>query len=341
MSGTPEPPEATFHRNIRGRYPRGWADLEDPKTLDRCDLRTDEVSVLVLVRDALNLALPNAKMDALHYPCGPWHFDYIDADESGAESFAGDGYSFIGLTIPMAKEVFRLAARLRSSRDVWNAIRLDPSLSDQNSFQFLVMFLAMMFITTHEYCHHVLGHQPDTIAQGDLRTASLRGNLQAQTREVAADGYAAMHLLEHVIGGGFRGQMLTMVALDSAPEPVQDQVLFLFVLVAVAATWYRHRPTVPDAESVYRATHPPRAARLHAYMEHAMLWCRGFRPALVDVIDGQYFANLMYVVGLAVCERPEDADSSLQNAFLHSPEGREYARQLLGNLDLYKSLMGR
>jgi hypothetical protein len=38
MSGTPEAPEVTFHRNIRGKYPRGWADFEDPETLDRCDL---------------------------------------------------------------------------------------------------------------------------------------------------------------------------------------------------------------------------------------------------------------------------------------------------------------
>src|SRR4051794_19499263 len=101
MSGTAEKPEVTFHRNIRCKYSRGLADLEDPETLDRCGLGPDEVSVLMWVRDALNLALPNAKMDALHYPCGPWHFDYIDADESGAESFAGGGYSFIGLTIPM------------------------------------------------------------------------------------------------------------------------------------------------------------------------------------------------------------------------------------------------
>jgi hypothetical protein len=159
-------------------------------------------------------------------------------------------------------------------------------------------------------------------------TMSLVSNLQAQTREVAADGYAAMHLLEHVINGGFRAQMLTMLAMNGVPEPAQDQVLFLFVLVAVAATWFRHRPALLSTENVYLLAHPPHAARLYGYMEHALLWCREFRPALV------------YVVGLAVCEKAEDADSSMQNAFMRSPEGREYARQLFANLDIHKSLMG-
>jgi hypothetical protein len=203
------------------------------------------------------------------------------------------------------------------------------------------MFLAMMFIATHEYCHHVLGHEADIAEPGDPRAACLRGNLQAQTREVAADGYAAMYIMDHVISGTFRDQMVTMLALNGDPEPVQDRTLFLFVLTAVASTWYRHPPAIVDAESVYLLTHPPRAVRLSAYMEHALLWCRGFRPTLVGVIDGQYFANLMYMIGLAVCDNLQDADSSRQNAFFRSPEGQEYSRQLLGNLDLHKSLMGK
>jgi hypothetical protein len=334
------PPEVLFHRNIRNRYPNGLADLACTDVLDRFALAADEASWLVLVRDALNGALSEAKMNALHFPFGILYFDYIDAHESSAESFSGDGCSFIGLTIPMAKDVLRLARRLRTSADVWDAVGLRSTRSDPNSFEFLVMFLATTFIATHEYCHHVLGHQADAIPSGDPRTKSLLGNLQSQTRELAADGYAAMHLLEHVVAGGFRAQVVTMLELGSDPEPDQDRVLFLLVLISVAATWYRHPPTTLDRESVYQLIHPPRAARLSAWMEHALIWCREFRPTLVGEIDGQYFANLMYAVGVAVSADPKDADSSHQNEFMRSLHGQEYSKELLRNLDIHKSLMG-
>jgi Family of unknown function (DUF6586) len=135
------------------------------------------------------------------------------------------------------------------------------------------------------------------------------------------------------------GKLRESMKAQGRTSPVLSRI---YELPSDDESWLRqlHQPTVPDAESVYLSTHPPRAARLHAYMEHAMMWCRGSRPALVGVIGGQDFANLMYVVGLAVCERPEDADSSLQNAFIRSPEGPEYVERLLGNLELHKSLMG-
>ena len=337
MSGTPE---VMFHRTVRAKYPRGWADFSNPDTLERCDLGPNEVAVLALVREALNLALRNAKLDPLHHHCGPWHFDYIDAEESSAESFSSEDYSFIGMTVAMAKDTFRLASRVRSSRDVWDAIGLDRDRTTPDSFEFLLIFVALMFIAAHEYCHHVLGHQPHAVAQGDARTASLRGNLQAQTREVGADGYAAMHLLEHVIVGAFRVQAVDMLSLKGVPGSDQERVLFLVVLVAVAATWFRNPPALLDSESVYLLLHPPRAVRLHGYMEHAHVWCRGSRPALIGIIDGQLFANLMYFVGLAVCETSEDADSSSQNAFMRSPEGQAYAKALFANLDIHKGLMG-
>jgi len=334
------PPEVLFHRNIRDKYPRGLADLSEPGTLKRFDLTPNELSVLALVRDSLNPALAEAKITELHHPSGHWHLDYIDADTPSAESFTGDHHAFIGLTIPLAKDVLRLAFQMRSSTDVWRGIGLEPTVTDAAAFQFVMAFVALLFIATHEYCHHVLGHQPDAISQRDPRTKSLRGNLQAQTREIAADGYAAMHLLEHVIRGGFRSLAVQMLNLTGVDELVQDRILFLCVLTAVAAPLYRHPPAVLDANNVYLLTHPPRAARLGTYMNHAFLWCDGFRPTLKGVIDGQAFANLMYVIGLAVCARPEHANSRFQNEFMRSTEGKEYQKQLFENLDLHKSLMG-
>ncbi len=294
-----------------------------------------------VARDALNGALANAQLNPHHHRCGPLYFNYMQVDTATAAAFDGDSYSFIGMSVPMAKDIIRMTDRLRDSVDIWNALGLTADRSDSNSLQFLLAFFAILFVASHEYSHHVLGHIATDLPADDPRAASLRGHLQSQTRELAADGYAAMHLLQHVISGDFRAQTIALLGLETCAELDCDRILFLLILVAVAATWYRNAPELLDAEDVYLLTHPPRAMRLSAYMEHAGVWSRAFRPSLNGTIDGQTFANLMYVTGLAVSSRPEHADSRLQNAFMRSTEGQEYSRQLLDNLKLHKSMMGR
>lgn len=110
--------------------------------------------------------------------------------------------------------------------------------------------------------------------------------------------------------------------------------------MAVASTWYLRPPTEFDSQSIYLLTHPPRAARLAAFMEHVMSWREGLRPSLEGVLDGQSFANMMHLIGLAVCDNPRDADASRQNAFMRTAEGQEYQRQLFQNLQVHKQLMG-
>ena len=198
------PLEVLFDRHVRGKYPRGWADIQGPEALERLGLTSEQVTLMVFVRDAMNGALANAKMVQDHVVTGPYHFDYIDSDQQSAYAFTGGDHSFIGLTTGMAQWVFGAGERLRSSLPVWEFVGLTPGQTDANHFQFLLVYLAMAFIVSHEYCHHVLGHQPDAIPQGDARTASLRGNLQSHTREIAADGYAAMHQYDFVVHSDFR-----------------------------------------------------------------------------------------------------------------------------------------
>ena len=50
--------------------------------------------------------------------------------------------------------------------------------------------------------------------------------------------------------------------------------------------------------------------------------------------------NFMMIVGLAVCDNPQDADLNAQNAFMRSPVGKEYEKLLAQNLQIHKSLMG-
>jgi hypothetical protein len=332
------PIEVRFDRQVRERYPRGWADLEGADALGRLGLTVEHVRLMVFVRDAMNGALANAKMVPGHVVNGPYYFDYIDSEQQGACAFTEGDRSFIGLTIGMVQWVLGAGERLRSSVPLWELVGLDPDQTDANHFQFLVVYLALTFIVAHEYCHHVLGHQPDAIPQGDRRTASLRGNLQSHTREVAADGYAAMHQYDFVVHSAFRSQMVALLGLEGLPVPTQDRALFLVTLTAVASTWYRKPPAILTAENVSLLSHPPRAVRLCFFMEHAMIWCRGFRPTLEKVIDGPYFANLMYVIGTAVCA--DHADSRAQNALIRSPEGQEYQQALFDNLKIHKSLMG-
>lgn len=298
------------------------------------------MSDLVSIRDILNPALANAKITTDHVPCGPFYFDYIDADDENAYSFSGDGYSFIGVTIPLAKSVFRVVERIVKSFDVWQFVGLHPTTTKPKHFHSVMLLHAFFFIVTHEYCHHVLGHQPDVLPEGDARTKSLRGNLQAQTREEAADGYAAMHLINNVIAEGFRPLLMELLALEHHPISAQDNVLFMSVVTGVTVTWFRHPQEPFDAESIYLLQHPPRAARLDGFMNHVIVWCQGFRPTLTDCINGQHFANLMFTIGKAVFDNPTDADASAQNALMRSPAGQEYRRLLFENLDVHKALMG-
>jgi hypothetical protein len=198
-----------------------------------------------------------------------------------------------------------------------------------------------MFLSWHEHAHHLLGHQPGVTPQGDIRTASLRGNLQSQTREGYADSYAAMHVLDLFIASDLRSQVSELLALGAYPLGDSDRILFLCVLAAVAGTWFRRPPDALDEESVYQLGHPPRAARLAIFMHSATLWSRlARRPNLVGAIHGQHFANFMAVVGLAVCDDPRAADNNAQIAFMRSAAGQEYQRLLIENIDAHGRLIG-
>jgi hypothetical protein len=187
----------------------------------------------------------------------------------------------------------------------------------------------------------VLGHQPDAIPQGDARTAVLRGNLQSQTREIAADGYVAMYVFQHFLKNtDARAFVLEQLEVRGRHPNVEDRILFMGVLASVASTWYLRPPDVLAATNVYELSHPPRAARLRFFMEHVLIWANARRPNLTTAINSQQFANFMYLIGLAVCDNAVDANSSLQNAFMKSPDGQEYYRQLNDNLRVHKDLMG-
>ena len=334
----PLPPDIVFHRAVREKHPGGLADLDDPSAEARWALSSNELQVFRLVRDSLNGALSNVLPNELHCNTGSLYFNYIATDSATAEAFASETHSLIGMSVPMARDLLRRASRVGASPDVRVAIDLPHRSADVDHVPLAVAFLAMLFVASHEYCHHVLGHLSSALPPDDPRRAALPGRLQSQTTELAADGYASMHLLQHAVRGDFRAVLGEMLALDGRDEPDCDRCLFLVVLVAVAATWFGTPPAVLDEHGIYQLPHPPRAVRLSAYMRHATIWAANC-PSLADVIDRQGFANLMYLVGVASGD-PRNADSRQQHAFMRSNEGQAYLKVLHDNLDLHKSLMG-
>jgi hypothetical protein len=332
-------PDILFHRAVAGRHPGGLADLDAPDADSRWSLSPGELQVLRLVRDSLNGALSSALPNELHCDTAPLYFNYIDTTVLTTEAFASETHSLIGMSVPMATAVMRRASRIGASKDVRQALTL-PQLSARTDHGPLaVALLALLFIASHEYCHHVLGHLSATLQPDDPRRAPLRGRLQSQTAELAADGYAGMHLLEHAVRGAFRAVLIEMLGLEAGNEAGCDRCLFLAVLVAVAATWFGTPPHVLDEQEIYQLSHPPRAVRLSSYMRHATLWAAR-SPSLADVIDQQGFANLIYLAGLAAGDAPQHADARQQHVFMRSSEGRAYQKVLYDNLDLHKSLMG-
>jgi hypothetical protein len=331
------PVEVLFHRNIWSRYPKGRADLDSPEL----HLTEGQTRALNTFRETLNGALQNAALLPGHVAHDPIYFDYIDTESNTAEAFGGDGWAFIGVSVPRACEVLNIGAQLAFSPAVCEYLPIVPARTERDRLCFFFSLFAMFFIATHEFCHHVLGHQPEAIPQGDARTATLRGNLQSQTREIAADGYAALYLFEHFINGAdARGLVLGQLLVRDRHPNAEDRILFMSILASVASTLYQRSPDVLTADNVYDLAHPPRAARLAFFMEHVLIWSNAFRRNLTTAIGGQQFANFMFTVGLAVCENPADADSAAQNGFMRSPEGQEYSRMLRENLQLHKDLMG-
>lgn len=90
------PADVIFHRylqqqsnSVRAHY-RGKYDLSGASI-------SDFQSLLLLLQIALNEALAQPDKNVPHhFPCLPFHVDYIDADVENAIAFQYEDYSFIG-----------------------------------------------------------------------------------------------------------------------------------------------------------------------------------------------------------------------------------------------------
>ena len=327
------PPEILFHRFFqnerlrsadRQRY-RGKQDLE------RLEPRLR--SLLIGIQSSLNASLNQKQSwmlsegEELHF-----HFDYIDASVRNALAFAYEGYSFIGITMPLIESLWHICEQLGSSGSV--AEMLNVIGTDQQHESTLAELFAtqLSFVVSHEYSHHIRGHLfvPDSETElwNEIPGVSAIGSLNDQAREVDADGLAVYLVLTHLIAGERRARSLKSLDYTRIEDEVADKLLLSLFILSVSSFLLASSPAIFDNVTLYSLTHPPQAARMNELMKNVHSWCEQNRPVLETWLTLERFQLLTDTVREATLEISGGQKWSDQTTFFISDTGAEYFRRL-------------
>jgi hypothetical protein len=340
----PIPPEISFDRYFRGLRPSEQGAYEGKYDLDTVENPNLKDALLRLQR-GLNFALGNERSVPEHRDHPPFHMDYVKSDYVNALAFRHDGYSFVGLTMPLIETAFQLCTRLAQSADLLSALGLGFMGKIAEALGAVLFRVMIFFVVSHEYTHIVHGHplsqaddsMPLNEVQGDDRIA----DLDAQTLEVDADSYAIYHIMGNYLGGVERAGTVSLLEMTSALVADQDELLFACIVIAIGA-YFLLRP-VPqlDVESVYKLTHPAQPARLSLLMETAIGWCRQNRPDLERSMSQQRFDFLLSITAGVVWEFDETRNQNWksQMQFLKTSDGAEYIAKLRKRRDEYRAAL--
>lgn len=330
-------PEILFHRYFpRLRKPdrdlyRGKADL------DRLPGEPMPGKLLEDLQVMFNAALAAEKDVPQHADHDPFHLDYVDSDEANALAFCCDGYSFIGVTIPLMNKLWESASRVAESAAVAAVfdIRLSDeqlaSMSGEQRIAVAVFRLQLLFIVLHEWTHIVHGHQRRRAADAEFANEIMireSGNIEKQAREADADGYAAYHMLENVINGQERAHIVSVLAMDDKPAALQDELLLSCFIIATGAYLFIREPQALTSETASTFTHPPQALRMSLLMKSVKTWCTQNRLALHEWLTAKPFQRLMNFVAAATWGMNGGNDWSEQITFLRSAAGTEYSHNV-------------
>lgn len=338
----PTPPEVAFDRYFRGLNPEqqklyeGKYDLEQlaPGPLKE---------LLVRLQSGLNFALTNERSVPEHRDHPPFHVDYILSTKANALAFRHDGYSFIGLTIPLVNEVAQLCTRLCNSIDLLSALGLGPTEEISEALGAILLKIVLFFVVSHEYTHIVHGHPlsevTDSEPLNEVLTDGRAASLDEQTLEADADSYAIYHIMWNWIGGVERSPTLSSLAMDAASTNDQDALLFGCIVVAIGAYFVLRPVPQLDAKNVYELQHPPHPVRLNSLMETAIGWCRQNRSGLEDSMKPERFNSLLSIVAGLVWEFDElkTQNWKSQIAFLQTRDGATYVTELRRRKDAYRA----
>lgn len=334
------PPEVAFHRFFQ-REELSPGDRQNYKGKKDLDVLPPTVrSLLVHVQESFNEALGNEKKNVPeHVDHPPFHLDYVDSSIPNALAFRYEGHSFIGITMALINTLWDTCLKLSRSEAVATllGIRLTPEEYDKLH---VVLFRTQLdFVVSHEYTHHVHGHvarrMSESIFSNEILDDGGTGNLEQQTLEADADGYAVYHVLANLIDGGGRPQAVSLLKLEAEPVSVQDEVLFSCFVVAVGAYLFVRPPQALDNANIYKLTHPPQAARMNCLMQQGIGWCKQNRSSLEAWMRLDRFQMLMNGVAEATWGMNGGRDWAAQVAFLQSEAGAEYFRKLDRSLKAY------
>jgi hypothetical protein len=325
------PAEILFHRFFqleehgpqRRREYRGKQDLEA--------LNPQVGEFLKVLQASLNESLRLAKQDVPeHVEHPPFHLDYIDSTVRNAIAFCFEGFSFIGITIPLIDSLWDACIRLSSSERIAELLNVSQTPEQIEAVHSVFFRIQLFFVVAHEYTHHVHGHVArNATFFEEIEDSQPTGCLEQQAREVDADGYAAYHVLSHLIDGDEgRNHALRLLGRNREASGIQDEILFSAFVVAVGAFFFARPPLALDEIDVCNLTHPPQAARMNYLMHTAIAWCKHYRPSLETYMTRERFQILMSAAAQAVWGMNGGRDWVAQNEFLRSERGGEYQTRL-------------
>lgn len=325
MSAPPEVLFDRFFQQFKGYPKQVRPEDQDPRPYkgkkNLSELQPDVETLLTSIQESFNEALRNEKKNIPeHKPHPPFHFDYIDSDIPNALAFSFENFAFIGITIALVNVLWETCVRLSRSESVGAVLGIQVSPERYEPIHVVLFRIQLSFVISHEYTHHVHGHLSEVTFFDEIRSTNKTGNLEQQMMEVDADGYAAYHVLAHLMGSEGRPHALGLLSLDSEPADMQDQVLFSCFIAAIAAYLFV-RPPEPLDNNIYKLTHPPQAARMNCLMQQAISWCKQNRPALASWMTLERFQNLMEIVAEATWGTNGGRNWGKQTAFLQSEEG--------------------
>jgi hypothetical protein len=330
----PTPPEVLFDRFFRHRSHLIKDGYRGKVDLDRLVGTIFPVSLLDDLQVMLNTALLHENKDIPgHVDHDPFHFDYLDSDEPNAVAFCTEGYSFIGITMPLVEQLWRAGTRLSVSRELQSLLRMQltadqvAAMTASQRLEVLAFRLQLFFVVLHEFAHVVHGHVQRGQESAFSNEILIRGdgNIEQQARESDADGYAIYFLLANVFDGSQeRAHLLGIAGQEHASQAAQDESLLSAFIMAAAAFMFIQPPQTLTEQDVRKRTHPLHAARLALMMKAANAWCLQNRPALAAWMTREQFQTVTRPVAAAIWG-PEGSDKwSEQIAFLFSDAGKKY-----------------
>lgn len=336
------PPEAAFDRYLRSQNGENLKNYPCKYDLDQLDSGALK-ELLLGLQSVFNRSLASEQPVPEHRDHPPFHVDYIKSTKAGAIAFRHDGYSFIGITIPLIEVAAQLYARLCNYADLFHALGLDPTQEMSEVLGSVLLEMLLFFVVSHEYTHIVHGHPFSEATDSGLIHEFLiggrTGSFEDQILEADADSYAIYHVMENWIRGSKRPSSITFLNMNSASADDQDGLLFACIVIAIGAYFILHPVPQLDAESVYGLKHPPRPVRLNSLMETAIAWCRQNRAHLEDRMKPEQFNSLLWLVAGLVWDNDELRAQNwrTQVAFLKTPEGASYVAELRRRKDEYRA----